>query len=149
VREPSDADVTKAAQKPENKLVSAIAALVPAEIIGGHALALTAFTKTDDSGTTTITNSTALGASLVVLFVVGVLAFLIARGLANFERADIARALIPSFAFVAWTGLIGTSALTPWLTGIHAPAGSPLLLAIVLAIVLLAVNSRVNPPKPA
>lgn len=110
------ASLTDEAKK-ESKLVSTVAALVPAEILALHAWVLTRTTATDAAGTTSITDPTTLGRSLVVLAALAVVVYLIGRGVAKWSRVDLIRMLIPGVAFIVWTALIGTSALTPWVAG--------------------------------
>jgi hypothetical protein len=131
----------------ENKLVTAIAALVPAEVIAAHALVLSRTTMTDKAGTTAITDAGTLQASLVWLMLAAVGAFLIGRWGSNWERADFVRLLIPPAAFVVWTTLIGTSAITPWVAG--SSMAVVVLAGVVFGVLLIAVNTRVNPPNPA
>jgi len=131
----------------ENKLATAIAALIPAEIIALHGLVLSRTTTTGADGSTAITQPETLKWSLIVLLVVTVGVYLIGRGLKDWQNLDYIRAVVPPFAFLAWTGLLGTSALTPWVLGQNQTYVC--LGAGVLAVVLIAVHGRINPPKPA
>jgi hypothetical protein len=123
----------------ENKLITALAGVVPVEVIAAHGLILSATTMTDKSGTTTITSASWLQASLPGLILVTVVAYLIGRGLADWHPVDRVRLTIPPLAFVAWTALIGTSALSPWVAPIDhagltvvAAIGGVLLVAMSL-----------------
>ncbi len=134
------------------KLVDSVAALVPSEILAAHAYLVAKWTKTDDQGTTSIVDAGALEASLVGLVVLTFIAYLIGRGFANWQPADLIRLFLPPLAFLAWAALLGTSALTPWITKLAA-ANSAITIervvigAVVLAVLLIGINTRVNPAK--
>ena len=128
----------------ENKLVTAVAALLPAEILAFHALVLSVTTVTVN-GTTTITRPGPLKWSLVVLVVLAGVMFLIGRGFKDLKGADLFRGLIPPCAVLAWTGIIGISALTPWVMAVD-PAWV-VICAGALGVVLIAINAKVNPPE--
>jgi hypothetical protein len=128
-----------------NQFIAAVAALIPADVIAIHALILTWTTTTDDSGATSIVNRDLLRASFPILIGVAVLLFVIGRGLSpKWEWKDFVGLVIPPAAFGAWTALIGTSAITPWI-----PAGTPeanlWFAATVLAAILVALNLRIKP----
>lgn len=129
----------------ENKLIAALAGLVPVEIIAAHALVLAATTTTDKAGTTTITSSGPLQASLLVLVAAAVVVFLLGRGLADWKGVDFVRLAIPPTAFLVWTALIGTSALTPWLGSFDHAAVT--VVAVGVGVILVAVSARVTTPK--
>ncbi len=137
------------AKEKDNQLVKAIAAIIPAEIIGVHALVLEATTATDKDGTTTITNPEVLKWSLPALVVVTLGTYIISRG--GIEKwngmADTWRLVIPAVAFVAWTALIGTSALTPWSGALGLPHAALVLAAGVVGVLIVAFNNRLNPKK--
>jgi hypothetical protein len=136
----------------ENKLISALAALFPVEVLAGHALILAASTTTTDDGSTTINPGATvpLGASLIVLMVVAVAMFAIGNWGQAWKRVDYIRAAVPPFAFLAWTGLIGTSALTPWLAEINKGTEIDRVVVVVAAVALgaivAAVGYKVAPP---
>lgn len=86
--------------------VDALAALVPAELLGLHALALALFTQTKDEGRNqtlwTITERSSLQVAFFVLIAIGLLLYVIgARD--GWDDADFIRVLIPPLAFVGWT----------------------------------------------
>ncbi|MGH2464908.1 MAG: hypothetical protein ACRDGI_05565 [Candidatus Limnocylindrales bacterium] len=129
----------------ENKLVTAVAGLVPVEVIAGHALILAATTSTDQAGTTTITQAAPLQWSLVGLVVVTVVLYLIGRGLKQWTAIDDVRLVIPPLAFVIWTALIGSSALSPWIKDLaHAWVT---VVAVLVGIVLVVVSAKAAPSK--
>ena len=76
-----------------------------------------------------------------------VIVYLIGRGFQHWQREDYVRAAIPALAVLVWTGIIGTSALTPWVAGMDPPY--VVLGAGTLGVVLIALSQRVSPPKPA
>jgi hypothetical protein len=137
-----------ASAEEENKFATAIAGLVPAEIIAAHGLMLGFTTKTEND-VTTITAPFWLGSTLVVLAVGAIVLFVFGRGNTKWEGTDWIRLLIPPLAFVAWTALIGTSALTPIATflngGTAAPQPALGLLGVGLGILLLGLNLKFNP----
>jgi cytochrome bd-type quinol oxidase subunit 2 len=137
----------KATGQDENKLITALAGVVPVEIIAAHGLVLAATTTTDKSGATTITSSVPLQGSLIGLVAVTVIVFLIARGtnFASWKPVDYVRLAIPPLAFVVWTALIGTSALSPWVKDLD--HGWITVAAVVVGVVLVAVSAKVAPPK--
>jgi hypothetical protein len=130
----------------DNKLIAGLAALIPVEVIAAHALVLGATTATDASGTTTITASAPLSASFWGLLALSMAFYLVGRGFANWTSVDWLRLALPPLAFVLWTALIGTSALSPWVAGLdHAWVT---VAAVLLAGVLLALSAAVAPKKP-
>lgn len=116
VREREKADKDKSTQDEPPGLtpyVDALAAIVPAEVLGLHALAISLLTPTSvsDSGevlTTVINPSDRL--FLIFVFIVcfflsmGIYAFGHKRTTAKkFDGRDYLRMLVPGFAFIAWT----------------------------------------------
>ncbi len=137
----------------DNKLITAIAALVPAEILGLHALAISWWTATDKDGNTTITQPDLLRGALVALLVVTVVGYLIGRRFAHWEGKDWIRLIMPPLALLAWMALLSTSALSPWLSALRDQSLVtqhilPFAAGLV-AILLIALNHAVNPPTPA
>jgi hypothetical protein len=107
------------AKAEENKLVTTVAALIPTEIVALHGLVLSVTTSTGADGSTTITKPGPLKWSLIVLVFLSVVVYLIGRGRERWKKPnDIVRAAIPACAVVVWAGIIGTSALTPWVVGV-------------------------------
>ena len=139
----------------EDKLLTAVAALVPAEILAAHAAILTKTTKIDDQGVTTITNAGVLQWSLVALLVLALVLFVLGRGRDGWTGADAVRLLIPPVAFLVWTELVGTtSALTPWVLaladkGLQIDSTALFAGAVVLAVLHIGIDNVVNPPKQA
>jgi hypothetical protein len=132
------------AEDPANKFVAAVAALIPADVLALHALVLTWTTKTDDHGTTTITNEPLLGASLFVLLVLAIALFTIGRGFApRWQFKDWILMAIPPLAFLAWTALLGTSALSPLIPD-GWPRAALWFAGTVLAVILIALNARLT-----
>lgn len=131
----------------ENKLVTAVAAIIPTEIIAMHALVLSKTTVTGEDGSTTITKPAVLKWSLLVLMALAVLSYIIGRGLKHWGPRDFARTAIPPVAVLVWTGIIGTSALSPWVQGID-PA-FVVLAAAGLGVLLIPLSNAINPPRKA
>lgn len=131
----------------DNKLIASLAALIPVEVIAAHVLVLDATTTTDKDGTTTITASGPLAAAFWGLLALTVILYLVGRGLANWNRSDVVRLFLPPLAFVLWTALIGTSALSPWVSGYDHAAVT--VGAVLLAVLLVALSAAVAPKTPA
>jgi hypothetical protein len=83
------------------------------------------------------------GISLVVLLAATVVIYLLGRGVTAWKTIAYVRLAIPLLAFLVWTPLIGTSALSPWVRGVdHA------VLTVVAAgvgVVPGAISARVAP----
>jgi len=129
----------------DNKLVASLAALVPAEILAAHALIVAVTTATDAAGTTTITHPDVLKVCFFLLLGLTAVLYLIGRGMpTHWTGTEVLRLLLPCVSFVVWTGLLGTSALTPWIpAGLsHAAvvAGSALV-----AVLLVAFSTKLQP----
>ena len=133
-----------------SKIVTAVAALVPAEILAVHAAILGRTTTMDEQGTTTITNAPVLQWSLPFLLLLAIAIFVFTRGGSHWGKVDIVRMLIPCVAFLVWMALIGTSALSPWIAklpqAMRANAPDALFVgAVITAAFLIAINGKVNP----
>lgn len=143
-----------AEQTPQEKMANAVSALIPADVLTLHALVVSLTTSTDSAGTTTITQERFLGGMFIMLLVVTAVVYLVGRGRGEWTPADWVRLAIPLLAFVAWTALLGTSALTPWISllarsGVAIPSFVLVVAAAVLGVIILALNDRVNPKKKA
>jgi hypothetical protein len=134
------------AQDEQDKLVMRIAALVPVDVISAHAFVLAATTTKNDAGETVISNPDVLRWSLIGLAVAAVALYVGGRGLKKWTLPDYVRAGLPAAAFLAWTALTGTSALTPWVQGLSTAAVS--VTGMFVGLLVLAVSSLVNPPQP-
>jgi hypothetical protein len=137
-------DTAAAARAEQNKLVTTVAALIPTEIIALHAL-MVSCTTTTSHGITTITKRAPLQASLIVMILLSVVVFVIGRSGKEWTKRDFVRVWLPPAAVLAWTGLIGTSALSPWVAAWD--QAYVVLAASALAVVLICVSQLVNPPK--
>lgn len=133
---------TPAKQTTQEKLASSVAGIIPADVLTVHALALQVLTKTDDKGVTTITDMTSMHYLLPILLVVTAILFLLGRGISGWDRIDWAKFAIPLIAIVAWTALVGTSAITPWLTDLKIPQQVAVVLAGAVGVVLVAANGK-------
>jgi hypothetical protein len=134
------------------KIVDLVSGLVPAEILAAHGFILARYTKTTDAGVTSIIEGEAgrVGWIFVGLLILTVVAYLIGRGWGRPTLVDIPRLLIPPLAFVAWTALLGTSAMTPWILEWHKTMAvvSPenaTIAAVFLGVLLLVVNAVTKP----
>lgn len=129
----------------DNKLVASLAALVPAEILGAHAIVLTVTTATDAAGTTSMTHPDVLKWAFFLLLGATAAVYLIGRGIPRtWNGTEVLRLLLPCVAFVVWTALLGTSALSPWI-----PAGfshaALVAGAAVVAVVVIALSTKLQP----
>lgn len=99
-----------------DKLVTAVAALVPAEILTAHAVLITATTTVDDKAKpplTKISDEGSLEAGFWVLLILSVGLYAAGRyksGLKFDWLKDPMLAVVPALAFVAWTALQRTTA---------------------------------------
>jgi hypothetical protein len=86
--------------------VDALTALVPAEVLGLHALALALFTQTRDDGRNqtvwTITERGSLQIAFFVMIAVAIILYVTAAR-DVWENMDYLRVCIPPLAFVGWT----------------------------------------------
>lgn len=138
------AEADAASGQQENKLITALAGIVPVEIIAAHGLVLAATTTTKND-VTTITSATPLQWSLPILAGVSIVAFLLGRGLSGWKRVDFVRLAIPPIAFLIWTALIGTSALSPWIRDLdHAWVT---VAAVGAGVLVVITSGLVAPPK--
>lgn len=81
-----------------------LVALVPAEVLAFHGVAMTVGTTTTGSGDDTTTVITAPNEMVVVYWILVALAFLLyLDGCKSFKPQDFARAGVASIAFVLWT----------------------------------------------
>lgn len=101
--------VASAAAPSTSKWVDIVAALVPAEVLALHAVAISLWTKTtepaagsDEGAVTTITNNGALGGAFYVLIGMALLLYLLNKK-GKWSALDFGRMLLPPIAFVAWT----------------------------------------------
>ncbi len=123
-----------------------VAALVPSEVLLVHAIVLAATTTAAEDGSTTVTEPGILKASLIVLALLAGVLFAIGKRTA-WTASDGVRVLLPPGAFVAWTLLIGTSAITPWLG--DTKRGWVFLAGGALAAILLVLADRLKPAPAA
>jgi hypothetical protein len=138
------AEADQATGQQENKLITALAGIVPVEVIAGHGLVLAATTTTKDD-VTTISSPIPLQWSLPILAAVAMILFLLGRGVGNWKPVDFVRLAIPPIAFLIWTALIGTSALSPWIRDLdHAWVTVG---AAAAGAVVVVVSGLVAPPK--
>jgi hypothetical protein len=111
-----DPEKTTPPAKPGDKLVTAVAALIPAEILTAHAVLLVATTSVDDKvkpAVTEITDRGSLKAGFWVLLVLSVGLYAAGRYKAGHKfdaLKDPLLAAVPALAFVAWTALQRTTA---------------------------------------
>jgi hypothetical protein len=102
-------------------------------------------TATDAAGTTSITHADVLKWSFFLLLGATALVYLIGRGIPQqWNGTEVLRLLLPCAAFVVWTALLGTSALSPWIpVGVsHAALVAG---AAVVAVVVIALSAKSQP----
>jgi hypothetical protein len=137
----ADTPVQKAAA-----LAQKLAALVPAEVLIIHAAVLAGATKLEENGSTTVTKPEVLKWSLPILAAVCAGLYIIGR-LPTWEKPwDFVRMMIGPTAFFAWTLLTGTSAATPWFSGIDNLW--LILIGGAIGVLLLGVADRLLPKQP-
>lgn len=140
----ADADQKRAVENADddNKLATALAAIIPADVLAAHAVLLTLFTTTDADGVTKITDGLWLGRLFIALVVAAAVIYLLGRR--SFERADLIRMLIPPLALVGWAALANTSGLTPLIPK-DIPHQVVVGSAVVAAGVIIALNAKLAP----
>jgi hypothetical protein len=129
--------------------VDALAALVPAEVLGLHAIIVSLTTKTEDAqagGGTVITDRTTLAWSFAGLCVLSVALYVVPRLMRHlWDGLDYVRSLIPLLAFVGWTMLQRTTAFDAVWPDHTAPRMViALFLAVALALAAAALGSRTD-----
>jgi hypothetical protein len=134
----------KTAPSEPDPFLTSIAALIPADIIAAHAFILALASKTDEVGTTTITQPDLLRWSLVGLLAAAGIVYLFGRGVQDWVwPKDLVRLVLPPLGLLAWTALLGTSALTPWVGSINHI--TLVVTAVVGGVILLGLSRSVAP----
>jgi hypothetical protein len=133
---------------PEQKaseLAQRVAALVPSEVllIWGIVLAL-AVDKGDD-GSITIKDPQLLKWSLVVLGLTSLVIYVLSKAFSGWTNKDYGRMIVPPFAFIAWTLLTGSTALTLWKWFEKVTGGWAWLIGGVIGAIMLALSSGLTP----
>ena len=119
-----------------DNIAKKIAALVPVDVIAVHGFILGLATTTTGD-TTTITNPGLLKGSLIPLLGLTFALYCIGRG-----KPDLAGGWIPVVAFLCWTAIIGTSALTPWITDFGVDAAIVSVAAAFIGVILVAITPK-------
>jgi hypothetical protein len=116
----------------------AVAALVPAEVLALHGVAMSYGTTTTGTGDTALTRITYPGQMMVVYVAMVLLAAgLYFLGAKSFKPIDWARAAIPAAAFVIWTMIQPSTAFDAFPFGLNSFAR--IMIAVFGAILLGAV----------
>ncbi len=110
-----------------------LAALVPAEVLGLHAIILT-FTTRIEAGQTVITAPCTLSISFAVLIGLCILLYAVGRIGERWQPWDWFRVFIPPLGFIGWTMLQRTTAFDAVLPGL--PEAPRMVIATVGAVVL-------------
>ena len=130
----------------------ALTALVPAEVLGLHALALALFTQTRDDGRDqtiwAITERASLQVAFFVLIAVAIILYVIgARDV--WENMDYFRVCIPPLAFVGWTMIQDNTAfdaLVDWHSQLR--FFIPALAAVLLAALAAGLARKADEDRP-
>jgi hypothetical protein len=134
--------------------VDAVAALVPAEVLGLHA-AIISFTTKTEPGTlvTEITAPRALSFAFWGLIVLSVLLYVFGHigSSRKWDRLDWLRLLIPPIAFVCWTLLQKTTAFDAQFSQFQGPGRFilGLFVAVVLGLCASILATKANEEKPS
>jgi hypothetical protein len=158
-RDKADPGTSERTQPPGVKTyVDALAALVPAEVLALHALALSVTTETGRSlaneTVTTIKDPNTLFWTFIALNIVSVVLYVVNR-LRMWERLDIVRMLIPPLAFIGWTMIQKTTAFDAVAPGLpEAPryviaSIGAALVGLLARHLAYAADQRPAPPAPA
>jgi cytochrome c biogenesis factor len=127
----------------DNKLLTTLAALVPADVLAAHAFVLSLTTKTVSETSTEITEPFWLKWLFVGLVLITPILYLLGTKEPKPSRKDLIRMVIPMLAFVTWAALLGTSGLTPWI-GNTVPHVAIAGAAVVVAVLIIAMNARLT-----
>ncbi len=136
--------------------IDALAALVPAEVLGLHAIILSFCTKTNN-GATEITESSTLKWAFWVLLVLATLLFAAGRWQAKAPGVKspvllmtLVQAVIPAAAFVAWTMLLKVSAFDAVASGLATGARDTIAVvaAVVLGVIAGLLGYKLNQASP-
>jgi uncharacterized membrane protein len=163
-REAADAGTSKTASPGVNTYIDALAALVPAEVLGLHAVILSFCTKKSESlksaaGTpiTEITEPTTLKWAFWALLALAPFLFIAGRWTAKAANVKspnklltLVQALIPAAAFVGWTMLQKTSAFDALDPGLATGARDTIAVisAVVLGVVAAALGYKLDKASP-
>ena len=148
---------TKTAPPGVKTYADALAAIVPAEVLGLHAFIVELATETkkvDGKAVTTITDPGTLQVTFVVCIILSIVLFVAGRLTANkgkWEKWDYVRALIPAVAFVLWAILQKSTAwdavspdfLTEGMRALIGAAG-----AVGLGIIATALGVKLDKSDP-
>ncbi len=133
--------------------VDALAALVPAEVLGLHAVIVSLTTKTQDAQAgagTVITDQATLAWSFAGLCVLSVALYVVPRLMRHlWDGLDYVRCLIPAAAFVGWTMLQRTTAFDAvWPDHTTPRMVIALFLAAALGLAAAALGYRADQQDP-
>jgi hypothetical protein len=138
-----------ASETPSEKLsalAQRIAALVPAEVLVIYGAILAAAVTQGDDGTTTINNPGLLKWSIPVLALTSLSVYSIAKP-SPWHGADVGRMFVPPLAFVTWTLLTGSTALSLWRWFSWLHGGAEWLAGGVVALLILTLATRLTPTQ--
>jgi hypothetical protein len=152
-------DSTNQAPPGVGTYIDALAALVPAEVLGLHAVILTFCTKTagGTKAVTAITEPTTLKWAFWALLVLAPLLFIAGRWRAQTPGlkspslgTTFLQTLIPAAAFVAWTMLLKVSAFDAVDSGLATGARDTIavIAAVVLGVIAAQLGYKLNQAKP-
>jgi hypothetical protein len=141
--------VTEAgAETPEQQassLAQRLAGLVPSEVLIAYGIGLALAVTRNADGSTTVTRPGMLKWSIPILAALSLFGFLVTK--THLTRVDAIRMLIPPLAFVAWTLLTGSSALSLW-KRFDWVAGIELYVGAVVGVVALFLSIRFTVKNP-
>ena len=139
----------------DNKIVEGLVAIIPVDIITLHAVVLSLTTTTNKTtGEVSITDPTTLKNSLFVFIVLAAALFVIGHLKTSdtpafkWDSWDWLRIVLPPLAFLAWAGLTGVSALTPWILN-WSKAWVALSAGVIGIVVLALATATAEEPPPA
>jgi hypothetical protein len=163
-REAADANTSTTTSPGVSTYVDALAALVPAEVLGLHAIVISFCTKTSETakgagGTpvTEITEPTTLKWAFWALLVLATILFIAGRWTAKTSGVKspnipltLVQGLIPAAAFVGWTMLQKTSAFTAVDPGLATGARETIAVisAVVLGVLAAALGYKLEKSTP-
>jgi hypothetical protein len=135
-------------QTPEEKaseLAQKVAALVPAEVLVIWGVLLAATQPEDPAASLTADDLRTLKLAIPILAGTSLLVYVLSKITKWNWAKDPVRMLIPPIAFVAWTLLTGSDALSQWTTFSWATGAMMWLVGGVAAVLMLALTDFLTP----
>jgi hypothetical protein len=122
-----------------------VAALVPSEVLLIWGIVLALAVEKEKDGSITVKDPQLLRWSVVVLAITSVVIYVFSKVFSVWNGRDYGRMIIPPFAFIAWTLLTGSTALSLWKWLEKVSGGWAWLIGGVIGGLMLALSSGLTP----